>query len=306
MRTMQRHVAGGEGGARPPVAPIRTGGRWLGSILAAAVVAGCGGGAEVSVAAPATTSQGGTAPADLSSPDPVADHPEPAVRAGAAGQQVSCDGPVHLGGWAADFGGPHEGAADPQAALEAFLDQGLFGLPSSGYGLASSQGDRVLFTHEVEGAAKIAVIVVDGGAEQMLGVPDGWVIETFATCDPAEYASATDDELRQSVWTDGNGERVATSRVTSFSGHEHCGWQAVTFLHLEGQRQYLRDPDQLLVDRTVVPYDGDVQLPADAVDTGYRHGARQLWLAADGTVAYLVTDANVEAWPATSEQVGCR
>jgi hypothetical protein len=106
------------------------------------------------------------------------------------------------------------------------------------------------------------------------------------------------------VWTDHDGDRVPTSTITSFPGAEHCDWQSVTFLHLDG-RQYLRDPEHRLVRETVQPYDGDGELPAEAVDTGFRRGRDELWLAADGSVAYLRTDDRVEAWPSTLESVGC-
>ena len=36
---------------------------------------------------------------------------------------------------------------------------------------------------------------------------------------------------------------------------------------------------------------------ADAVDTGYRHHGQALWLSASETVAYLVTEDSIEAWP---------
>lgn len=88
-------------------------------------------------------------------------------------------------------------------------------------------------------------------------------------------------------------------------GDAHCDWQTVTFLHLDG-RQYLRDPQHLLSVSTVQPYDDDAQLPADASDTGFRRGSDELWLADDGTAAYLVTDRGVEAWPSTTGMVGCR
>lgn len=274
-------------------------------LVAGLVATGCGGGVEVSVSGPATASPSAEAStADLASPRPVADDPDPVVRAGAAGRQVDCDGAVHLGGWAPDFGGPHQGAEDPEFALKAFLDQGLFGLPTTGYGQAADVDGRVLFTYDVNGEAKVAVIVADAATGAELTVPDGWGIETFATCDPAEYGPAADDELRQTVWTDRDGARVPTSTVTSFQGPEHCDWQTVTFLHLE-DRQYLRDPEGVLDEQTVVAYDGEVRVPADAVDTGYRRGEEELWLAADETVAYLVRGDGAEAWPRTTGQVAC-
>lgn len=245
------------------------------------------------------------AEASLATPRPVPDDPDPLTRAGAAGVKVECVGPAHLGGWALDFGGPAVGAPDPQGALQAFLDQGLFGLPQEGYELAAREPGRVLFTYTVDSNPKVAVIVADSAVvDEQLTVENGWGIETFATCDPAEYAPATDDELGQTVWTDRDGNRVPTSTITSYPGPAHCGWQSVTFLHLD-DRQYLRDPQDLLRDQTTTPYNGDGQLPADATDTGYRNNGQELWLSPDADIAYIVTNTTVEAWPATTNRVAC-
>jgi hypothetical protein len=65
------------------------------------------------------------------------------------------------------------------------------------------------------------------------------VVETFATCDPAEYDPSTDDQLSIDVWVDADGNRVPTSIITSSPGAEHCEWQSVTFLFYE-DRQYGR------------------------------------------------------------------
>ena len=241
----------------------------------------------------------------LSTPRPVPNDPDPLARSGAAGRKVACDGPLHLGSWAPDFGGPSVGAEDPQGALQAFLEQGFFGLPGDGYEQVATQAGRVLFTYTVDSHPKVAVIVADSAVvDEQLSVEEGWGIEVFATCDPAEYAPDTDGELGQTVWTDGDGNRVPTSTITSFRGPDHCGWQSVTFLHLK-DRQYLRDPQNLLTDETIRPYDGDVQLPADATDTGYRNDNRELWLAPESSIAYIVTDTVVEAWPSTTRSVAC-
>lgn len=241
----------------------------------------------------------------LSTPRPVPNDPDPLARSGAAGRKVACDGPLHLGSWAPDFGGPSVGATDPQGALQAFLEQGFFGLPRDGYEQVAAEAGRVLFTYTVDSDPKVAVIVADSAVvDEQLSVEEGWGIEVFATCDPAEYAPNTDGELGQTVWTDGDGNRVPTSTITSFPGPDHCGWQSVTFLHLE-DRQYLRDPQNLLTDETVRPYDGDARLPADAIDTGYRNDNHELWLTTDSSIAYIVTDTAVEAWPSTTRSVAC-
>ena len=263
------------------------------------------------LAAPNTTAVGSetsdmpSPTGSLSLPRPVADDPDAFVRAGAAGRMVDCDGPVHLGGWTLDFGGPTVGAADPHAALETFLDTGLFGLPRDGYQIAATESGRALFTYEVGRSRKVAVIVADGTTvKEQVGAPDGWAVEVFATCDPAEYHPSADDSLGQTVWTDRDGNRVPISTITSSPGHSHCDTETVTFLQLNDS-VYLRDPEHRLAEAAVQPYDADARLPADATDTGYRRGADQLWLSADRTIAYLVTDDRVEAWPSTRYPVGC-
>jgi hypothetical protein len=55
----------------------------------------------------------------------------------------------------------------------------------------------------------------------------------------------------------------------------------------------------------IVPFDDDVELPTDTTDTGYHYDGRQLWLSADGSIAYLVDEDRVEAWPTTSDPVAC-
>jgi hypothetical protein len=52
-------------------------------------------------------------------------------------------------------------------------------------------------------------------------------------------------------------------------------------------------------------YDGKATLPDDAKDTGYSRAGQHLWLAADGSSAYLVSTDRVERWPHAKEFVGC-
>jgi hypothetical protein len=234
---------------------------------------------------------------------PVADAPDPADRAGAAAEFIDCRYGISQGGWSPDFGPPGS-ASDPDGALLEFVDGGLFALPAEGYVAEGRDEDRRLYTYSVDGEAKVAVIVADG-ANVPVGVEDGWVVETFASCDPAEYDPAADDQIPMDIWLDADGNRVPTSIVTSSQGPEHCDWESVTFLWFE-DRQFMGDPEGALSDvEFVVPFDADADLPSDASDTGYHHDGRHLWLSADGTVAYIVDGDRVEAWPSSTELVGC-
>jgi hypothetical protein len=234
---------------------------------------------------------------------PVADAPDPADRAGAAADFIDCEYGISQGGWSMDFGPPGS-APHPDGALARFLEFGLFALPRQGFVAVGRDEDRMLYTYSVAGEPKAAVIVADSTTVP-LGTEGGWVVETFAACDPAEFDPSVDDELPVEIWVDADGNRVPTSIVTSSQGPQHCDWESVTFLWFEDS-QYISDPRRVLsgVD-FVAPFDDDSELPSNAIDTGYQREGRQLWVSADGSVAYLVDDNRVEAWPTSTDLVGC-
>lgn len=256
----------------------------------------------------ATGSNGDTGAGDASVPvvdlyeQPVADAPDPADRAGAAADYVECEYGISQGGWSMDFGPPGS-ASDPDGALVQFLAGGLFALPGQGFVAEGQDQDRMLYTYSVAGESKVAVIVADS-TNVALNAEDGWVVETFASCDPAEYDPSIDHQLPVDIWLDADGNRVPTSTITSSKGPEHCDWESVTFLCFD--RQYMSDPLGVLADvGLVVPFDDDVELPSDATNTGYHREGRQLWLSADGAIAYLDDGNRVEAWPTSTDPVGC-
>lgn len=241
---------------------------------------------------------GGTDPNDAAIPvmdlfeQPVADAPDPADRAGAAANYIDCSYRISNGGWSRDFG-PSGNGSDPDGALGRFLDMDLFALPEEGYAPVGRDADRLLYTYSVEGSPKVAIIVA--GPTTASDSSHGWTVETYATCDPAEYDPSIDDQLSVDVWFDSEGNRVPTSIVTTYRGAEHCDWESVTFLVFD-DRQYIRDPRGLLAE--VVWFDDGATLPADATDTGYHHDGLYLWISADQAVAYLAAGDQVEAWPA--------
>lgn len=245
---------------------------------------------------------GGTDPTDAALPSidlfeqPVADAPDPADRAGAAAEYIECTYEISNGGWSQDFG-PSGNAPNPDGALDQFLGMDLFSLPDDGYVPVGRDTDRLLYAYSVNETPKVAVIVAaDSNGD--------WTVETFATCDPAEYDPYDDDQLSVDVWLDSENNRVPTSTITSYQGAEHCGWESVTFLTIDDQ-QYLGDPDGVLSD--VVWFDGDATLPADATDTGFHHKDRHLWISSDQAVAYILDSNHVEAWPVptASDPIGC-
>lgn len=234
---------------------------------------------------------------------PVANDPDPSMRAGAAANFIDCEHGVWQGGWTSDFG-PLGSGADPDEALEDMIQSGTLGMPDENFMAVGRDGGRVLYVYEVDGSPKAALVIADS-AKVQLDPDDRWVIETFASCDPAEFDPSTDDESPRQVWQDADGERVPTSVITSARGPAHCDWQSVTFLTVDGQG-YISDPDDVLDGRGfVAPFSADAILPPDAVDTGYRQADRRLWLSRDRSIAFVVTEDAVEAWPSSTEEFAC-
>lgn len=178
-------------------------------------------------------------------------------------------------------------------------------LPDHGYRIESEQGDRVLFSYDVGGRTKVAVVVAKDQPDR-----PGWGPETNASCDPAELPASYTDSKSYEIWTDRGGHRVATTVLTGSAGAEHCDWESAHFLWMgrdEDSRQYARDPDGVLgTELLTAEYDGDVRMPADAQDTGYRFDDWELWLPDDKSIAYIRTSDGVEAWPETKDFVACR
>lgn len=240
---------------------------------------------------------------DLSSPRSVADDPDPSVRAGAVANFVDCEFGLWQGGWTPDFG-PMGSGAGPDEAVGDLAHGDVLGLPHAGYVSVGQDGGRVLYVYEVAGSPKAALVVADSAVVE-IDTEDRWAIETFASCDPAEFDASADTESYGQVWQDADGRRVPTSLIVTIPGPEHCGWGSITFLAVDHVR-YVSDPDDVLDGLGLVaPFDHDGALPSDAIDTGYVQGDRHLWLSNDRRLAYVVSGDVVEVWPTSSNELVC-
>ncbi len=93
--------------------------------------------------------------------------------------------------------------------------------------------------------------------------------------------------------------------ATEYHGARHCDWESVSFIEIN-REQYVFDPGSTISrDLLVGEPEDDAELPDDAVDTGQRKGDWELWLAADGQAAYVVTPNNVQKWPHAHEPILC-
>jgi hypothetical protein len=232
---------------------------------------------------------------------------EAEAASGAAGRALECDGEIFegSGGGAWSKG---DGGATPEEGLSAYFDMEKPQVPDHGYRMERREGDRVLFSYDVDGRTKVAVVVAKDQPQR-----PGWGPETSASCDPAELPASFTDSQDFGIWTDRTGHRVPTTVLSSSVGAEHCGWQSAHFLSTgdgkDGKdgRMYARDPRGVLGSGLLTAaYDGDVRMPAGAHDTGYRRGDWELWLTPDRMTAYVRTPDGVEAWPATKDTVGCQ
>lgn len=219
---------------------------------------------------------------------------------GAAGRIVDCE--TSLSGANAHPGQYDDGAVsdDPENALETAVSERAVDGVTEGYRVAKREEARVLFTFEMEGTTRQAIVVHHG--ETIDGT--GWYVESWARCDLSELPVSVADAAGIEVWEDSRGERVPISEVQSYAGSAHCDWEEMTFLEIN-DRVYVRNPEPGLGDFFSEPYAAAVDLPASAVDTGYRLDGRRLWLSADRKRAYVETGHNVELWPATVRRLGC-
>jgi hypothetical protein len=251
-----------------------------------------------------TLSAGPSVPESVPSLDldvtPVADAPDPAERGGAAALHVDCRFGIAQAGWSQDAGpaGPPRG--EPVEALRDFIDMWAIPVPAGDFALAGTDVARLLYTHSTAQSPKIAVVVrhTEGGPDG-----DGWSMEVFAACDRAELDPAYDEPLR--IWVDAEGRRAPTLEITAYPGAEHCDWEDVIYLNYE-ERTYLGgDVPSELVPSLVTAPERDIDLPPDAVDTGFTSGDTDLWLSADESIAYLVSPTHLDGFALAIAPVWC-
>jgi len=223
---------------------------------------------------------------------------------GAAGLALECAGDLYSGG-SGDPWSEGDGGKSPEGGLKAYFSIEQPDVPRYGYRVERRDAQRVLFSFDVGGRTKVAVIVARDQPQR-----PGWGPETSAACDPAELPASFTDEGPYEIWSDRAGHRVPVTKVNSAAGPAHCDWQQAHFLELDraaaGGRLYARDPKDVLPPGTLTSrYDGDATLPADARDTGYHWHDEELWTSADASKVYVRTSDGVEAWPAVTRGHGC-
>ncbi len=272
--------------------------------VALALTAACGSTTSTELVQPREAGAPAPYSGSLDIPVTEPDSENPLERSGAAGQALECAGAVATGGLYEE--GLDDRFSSPSEALQAFLEAGIGPVPHQGYRVEVERATRALLSYDVDGRTHAAVVVVKDETPRDPELL--WGVETFAACDPAEFAPSADDDFPFRVWSNRDGQRVPTTEISSSFGAEHCGWQTVTFLSL-GRRQFVADPEGALRNLEIkmqTSYRADTVLPPDAVDTGYRLDDQALWKDASGDSVYLVSDDGIQRWPALEEPLYCK
>jgi len=101
-------------------------------------------------------------------------------------------------------------------------------------------------------------------------------------------------------------------------GQEHCGWHRIVFLSMgwppgtlvrtpPEYHQYVRDPRGLLEEWPLARrFATGIDLPDEAVDTGFARGSWELWVVPrEPRAVFLVNADYVERWPRTDQVIAC-
>lgn len=215
-----------------------------------------------------------------------------------ARESLTCEGEVYAHGRVDYRSGPAQVEGTPERALDEWLvSDPVASIPPAGYRRAGGAYDRVAFTFE-DG---VVAVVLDSALRDPRG-EQGWGVASWAQCDPSEMSEEASSAAGFQVWEDVAGERVPAGEVESYRGADRCDQQDLTFLTVAGTT-YVGGESAELRDRLRATFDPDAELPARAVDSGYRREGRELWLGEDS--AYVVDGSQVERWPAARGDVGC-
>jgi hypothetical protein len=221
--------------------------------------------------------------------------PAPAWEAGAAAA-LGCDGgPSGYGsGWRrGDLG--TSGQATAEAALRDLLErvaQTTTAFPTQEFRRIDETADASVYAYGYGGASRAVVILRrDSGVD-----PRSWWVADVASCDPSELGPDFPRDADVGIWRDATGALVPSSKLS-----ERADCYRGTKLTLDGRlfvwdpnlgRDGIYDPAQL--DESIAVL---AEIPAGAVDTGLIGGNRHLYLAADGTAAFMVRSDGVQRWP---------
>jgi hypothetical protein len=287
--------------------------KWSGIVALAALTVALIVACRAPVGAPASSPASSDEPS--ASPAPTATLTEAPSASPAAGTrpawvadlegQLECDGPMNrMGQEVPAEVGPFEPAPTPELALEGLLRAATYAwLTGGGFEPPHVEDHWAQHRYLVDGSPKAIVISTNHFPEVPQEV--GWEIVGLRACDPSEFDPADGLPDGTILWLGATGERMPASQIFSRAGPGHCGWEGVTFLHVEDEL-YLRDPQGILAGRTALPFRVVDALPGDAVDTGLHTATQRLFRVADPRVIFVRDrDGIIERWGRATDPIGC-
>ena len=182
-----------------------------------------------------------------------------------------------------------------QRALANLLDRvysTTSSFPTTGFRLADSTADGEVYTFTVGGANRAVVVTRSDEADGS----GPWRVTGVAACEPSELGVDLPIGAVAGIWRDPTGS-VAPSDAVSETADCYHG----RMLRVDG-RLFVWDPDAG-TGQIYDPANLDAhvalltQLPADVRDTGYVSSGRQLYLARDGSAAFVARGDRIEQWP---------
>jgi hypothetical protein len=112
-------------------------------------------------------------------------------------------------------------------------------------------------------------------------------------------------------WTDRDGCLLRIDVLAERAGPAHCGWEEASVIiagrplgsRYTDQRdvvEYVKDPKSVFGQPALAEaFDPDAELPATAVDSGFRRGDAALWhVPGDEGAVWVVAPPITERWPA--------
>lgn len=219
--------------------------------------------------------------------------------------QLQCDGPPQsTGGDLGDISDEGEGDS-PQDALASLLGTGVWATFPAG-GFEEPIGTEHWARHEYRHEGAIRAIAVTTDLEPWTLAVGTWAVVAIRACDSSEFDPADGVTFPETLWRDAAGKVVRSDLARAMQGPGHCDWGSTTWLTL-GDRMFIRDPEGVLADLTVVPFEQRRDLPDDAVDTGLRTDQWHLYtVPVDDAVYVLTADGDVERWGRSRDpMLGC-
>jgi hypothetical protein len=193
------------------------------------------------------------------------------------------------------------GGATPDAALAAWMTSHHFRVPHAGYERVETRTGGAVYGYRVDGRIKVVVTFSSYNAD-LFDAPSTivapYTMQELALCDPSEVFEVGP---AQRLWVNDQGMTLDDS-----VGPEHCMLQWARILSIAdssagqfGFRHYVRDPVGVMQGWGTAfdTFAADTVLPKDAIDSGFRSGALELWWTQADTAAYIVGPTTIERWP---------